>query len=322
MIAIAAPTRRPSVAVAEVRPVVVAAVHSGSQRLDAVIARAWARSVEVAGELVFVTVLTRRAASNEVFTMRMRLARCPWPVRLEVATADCEGLSRRQRAAKVAEVLAAEARRLGAGSIVVGHDCLATTPERGVTGRLVASLPSDIDLCFGLPEVNYSADADADADAEGRDAVTSGRKADVVHLTDDGRRLLAARVARIERHEIPKARARLRRHAESAEVARAYEVLVNDLRGLSYLVQHAPRTADLPDDPHRVELGEQVSLEIEGGGQRRLLVVDPIEVTRGRSCVSATSGLGRAILGGRVGDRTAIPTARGPRLARILSATR
>ena len=316
MIALAAPTRRPRIAAPEDRPVVVAAVHAGSQRLDAVIARARSLSVELGGELVFVTVLTRPAASNEVFTTRMRLARCPWPVRLEVASAECDGMSRMQRATTIADVLVAEASRLGARAIVVGHDWLASTPERGVPGRLVTTLPGHIDLCFGLPDVDYSADGDD------HDAPTPARKADLVHLTDDGRRLLAARVARIERHEIPKARARLRRHAESADVARDYELLVNDLRRLSYLVQHAPRTADLPDDPQRVELGEQVSLEIEGGGQRRLLVVDPVEVTRGRSCVSATSGLGKAILGGRVGDRTAIPTARGPRLARILSATR
>jgi transcription elongation GreA/GreB family factor len=317
MIAIASPAHRPLLAAREEPRIVVAAVHAGSQRLDDIIARARARSLERDGELVFVTVLTRRAASNEVFTMRMRLARCPWPVRLEVASVDCQGLSRVQRAASIAEALIAAGRSLGARSIVVGHDCLASGAERGVAGRLVATLPAEVELCFGPPGISYVNEVD-----ETHRTAPPAARPEVVHLTDDGRRLLAGRVTKIERHEIPKARARLRRHAGLAAAAVGYETLVNDLRMLSDLVLNAPRTAELPDDPDRVELGEQVSLEIEGGGQRHLLVVDPIEVSRGRACVSATSGLGKAILGRRIGDCTAIPTAHGTRLARIVSATR
>jgi transcription elongation GreA/GreB family factor len=296
---------------------VVAAVHSGSRRLDDIIARARAKSLELDRDLVFLTVTTRKAVSNELFTLRMRLARCPWPVNLEVTSIDREGLSRSQREASIADALVDEAERLGAAALVVGHDCLATAPSYGVAGRVAASLPTSIDVCFGQPGI----DLPPEIDRALKPATCPSCSTDV-HLTEDGRRLLTARASKLERHDIPKARARLRRSAGSADAAADYERLVNELRRLSDLVLHAPSTAELPDDPDRVELGEEVDLEIQGGGRRRILVVDPVEVSRGRACVSATSGLGKAVLGQRVGDCTAIPTAHGPRLARILSATR
>jgi transcription elongation GreA/GreB family factor len=317
MIVIGSSTARRDLVALGDRRCVVAAVHSGSRRLDDIIARAHAKTVELDAELVFLTVLTRRAVSNEVFTMRMRLARCPWPIRLEVASIDREGLSRSRREASIAEVIVEESARLGAGALVIGHDSLAANPSHGVAGRVAVMLAPEVDLCFGQPGIDRARDLEP-----ARQLAPTVGTSQSVHLTDDGRRLLAAKVGRIERHDIPRARARLRRNTGSSEAAIEYERLVNDLRRLSNLVCHAARTADLPDDPDRVELGERVSLEIQGGGHRQVLVVDPVEVSRGRACVSATSGVGKAILGRRVGETTAIPTSHGLRVARILSATR
>jgi transcription elongation GreA/GreB family factor len=182
---------------------------------------------------------------------------------------------------------------------------------------VTTGLPPHIDLCFGTPGVAALPDA-----SPFQDEVRDSTDYSAVHLTDQGRQAIAARAIAIDRHGLPHARRRLEAHPGSVTELLDYEHQVNELRRLLHLVEVAPSTSELPDDPDRVDLGEHVELADGRGTRRRVTVVDPVEVTRGRSCIAATSGLGRALLGRRVGEWTTIPTPRGPRQAQILSATR
>jgi transcription elongation GreA/GreB family factor len=296
---------------------VLAAVHPDSHRLDAVIARAAARAAATDTVVVYLTVANSRPIGHHLTRMRARLASAPHPVHLVASWIDGSSVPRRRRPALIAAEIAAAARRLGSSAVVVGHDPATEAPPTGVIGRLVASLPGDVEISLGV-----EAALTGDFDIEAASVQPSRWQLNGVHLTDAGRRQLTNRARRIERKELPAARRRIRAHLSDAAALLTYERLLNDYRALATLIATAPRTAEIPDDPERVELGERVVLASEDGSRRSLVVVADIEATRGRACAAASSGIGRALLGHRVGDWTSVPTPRGPRRAQILAATR
>ncbi|HZV27866.1 MAG TPA: GreA/GreB family elongation factor [Acidothermaceae bacterium] len=295
----------------------LAAVHPDSRRLDAIIARATARAAITQSVVVFLTVANNRPLSKHLPRMWARLATTPHPVRLVATWIDGDSAPRSQRPALIAAEIADAAQRLGAAAVVIGHDPTKEASSASVIGRLAADLTGDIELCLG---------ADAALTTQfplnpSTQHVSRWHLAGV-HLTDPGRRRLAVRARGIERNELPAARRRIRAQAASADALLTYERLLNDYRALTSLIATAPRTAEIPDDPGRVELGEQIELATEDGTRRRLVVVADVEITCARGYAAASSGIGRALLGRRIGDWTLIPTQRGMRRARILTATR
>jgi transcription elongation GreA/GreB family factor len=295
---------------------VLAAVHLDSRYFDDVIARATARALHTNGELIAFSVITRSSIGHALTRLNQRLRRCRVPVQL-IATRVTPDLTSSEQLAAVGSHIINAAAQLGAQAVVLGHAPAATTSKRSVRGVVTTGLSPGIDLCFGTAGMAELADT-----TPFQDGISQASDLSTIHLTDEGRQAIAARAIAIDRRRLPQARRRLQAQPESAQNILDYEHQVNELRRLLHLVETAPSTAELPDDPDRVDLGEHVELALERGTRRRVTVVDPIEVTRGRSCVASTSGLGRALLGRQVGDWTAIPTPRGPRQAQILSATR
>jgi transcription elongation factor GreA len=101
-----------------------------------------------------------------------------------------------------------------------------------------------------------------------------------------------------------------------------YERAADQLRRLSWLVEHAAHAEDLPDDPARVELGETVTVQVDGGAPERFLIVHPVEAPLDDTRISAESPLARALLGRRIGEHVRVAAPSGAYRCRILAAER
>lgn len=291
---------------------VIAAVHPGSNRLAEIAARANARAKADDSSVVYVTICTRRPVGDELARMRRALSRFGIVGDLVMSWANLDGVPRSEHPSVIADELIAAAQRLRASALVVGHDPLAEPSRHSVVARLAGHLRPATDLVFGT-ELGAAPDLAA-TDRE-------FTYADDVYLTDDGRERLSKRRHALERKDLPRLRHRMHQQPTGPAVL-TYESALNDLRVLTALIDHAPSTSDIPDDPQRVELGEHVELAAEHANRRTVTVVADIEAGRGPERVAASSALGRALLGQRVGDWTTIPTSRGPQAAQVLAATR
>jgi transcription elongation GreA/GreB family factor len=307
---------------------VAAAVHARSPHLDIVVARAVERARATGRQVILVTVLTQRPLRSELLRLRLALRRHSPPVHLVAARVDTERLDNRARINAISDELVRATVELGATELVIGHDPQRDQAAGTVADRVAVRLPAQIDLRFAVPQARPAAATASKPD--GRPARPTGTpppppplEAQLPHLTDEGRMQLARRAARIERDSLPNARWRLQQSGGAPSAVIELENQINQLRRLGDLVLGAPSTHTIPDDPRAVELGEQVTVQLaETGRRRRVVVVDPVEAVRGRACVSATSGLGRELLGGRIGDRVTVPTPQGPAEARIVAAVR
>ena len=146
--------------------------------------------------------------------------------------------------------------------------------------------------------------------------------AGTVILTRQGRRLLAERARQLRARVLPELRAALDDRERDGRVDADYGRALDELRRLSWLVRHAARAEDLPDDPQRVELGELVTVRVEGGPPERFLIVHPVEAPLDDLRISADSPLARALLGRRVGERVTVPAPAGTYRCQILAAER
>ena len=127
---------------------VLVAVHPSSRRLDAVIARGVAQARATNSHLVFLTVAENRPVVEHLNRMRARLRAAARPVDLIVTWIDGEA-PRHQRPDLIAAEIVAAATRIGATAVVVGHDPTSEPAMTSVVRRLVATLPSGIELCLG-----------------------------------------------------------------------------------------------------------------------------------------------------------------------------
>jgi transcription elongation GreA/GreB family factor len=295
---------------------VIAAVYPATGHLDQIVTRAVARAAETGGALLFLTVAKNHQVAQIVDRMRARLRGSPHPVHLVATWIDGDQVPHSAHPELIAAAIIHAARRLSPAAVVLGHNPANEAPVAGVLRAVVAGLPHQVEVLLGTPACVGG------TDFAGVASTRRWTQTEEVHLTDCGRRHLAASARHLERRELPAARRRTKRDADSPVALMAYEDLLNDYRTLMSLVANAPRTADLPDDPDLVELGEHVELAANDGTRRRLVVVADIEATRGRACAAASSRLGQALLGHRVGEWTSVPTPRGARPARILAATR
>ena len=78
----------------------------------------------------------------------------------------------------------------------------------------------------------------------------------------------------------------------------------------------------LPDDPEVVELGEAVTIRLDGAPSERYVIVHPSEAAVGTGRAPSHSPLGRALLGRRVGDEVEVPAPGGAYSCVMESATR
>jgi transcription elongation GreA/GreB family factor len=143
-----------------------------------------------------------------------------------------------------------------------------------------------------------------------------------VVLTRQGRRLLAERAHQLRANVLPELRAALDDRERDRRVDADYQRAIDQLRHLSWLVEHAADAEDLPDDPAMVELGETVTVQLDGGAPEQFLIVHPVEAPLNDTRISADSPLARALLGRRIGDEVEVHAPSGAYQCRILAAER
>jgi len=96
-----------------------------------------------------------------------------------------------------------------------------------------------------------------------------------------------------------------------------------ELAYLHSILGQAITTEDLPPErPGVVELGDEVTVEFDGGESERFLLVDPVEAPLDQVRISAESPLARALLGRPVGEQVEVKAPGGRYRCRILATRR
>ena len=143
-----------------------------------------------------------------------------------------------------------------------------------------------------------------------------------IPLTREGRRVLAAKLARLRDEIIPELLTLRENSGHDSQLDNDYQRAVSQLASLCDSLARASAVEATPDDPRVVELGELVTLCLDDGTLACYLLVHPFEAPIGGRRVSADAPLGRALLGRRVGDEIDVQAPRGAYCCRILSSER
>ena len=141
-------------------------------------------------------------------------------------------------------------------------------------------------------------------------------------LTGEGRRMLEPKEERLREQTIPELRKALTDPKRDRQVDADFERAVAKHAQLEYVLRHAKDTADMPDDPEIVEVGEEVSLQSKGKATERYIVVHPFEASLDDRRISWDSPLAQAILGRRIGEEVDVRESGGLTKYRILAAKR
>jgi transcription elongation factor GreA len=143
-----------------------------------------------------------------------------------------------------------------------------------------------------------------------------------VPLTRHARRALEAKVRRLRDRVIPELAALLEEPDHDGRLDEDYYRATRRLAELSELLARAEPVEALPDDPHRVELGEAVTVRLDDGSVERYVIVHPAEITLGDRRVSAAAPLGLALLGRSVGDEVGVDAPGGTYRCTIVATNR
>ena len=127
----------------------------------------------------------------------------------------------------------------------------------------------------------------------------------VTVLTGAGRARLEERLSRAlaDLERLDAAASGLEDPVEARENRASLEDRIVSLRSI---LDSAVSPGEVNDDPSIVELGDEVELAYEDGERQRFVLVHPIEIAADADHVSIESPLGRALLGGQVGEHVAI----------------
>ncbi len=148
-----------------------------------------------------------------------------------------------------------------------------------------------------------------------------------VMLTSQGRRLLSERADVLRVEVLPQLRAALEDPERDGRIDAEFDRAVEQLRRLTWVVDHAAIVEDLVGEPAVVELGTVVTVGVGQGDLERFLIVHPIEAPLDDLRISARSPLAQALLGHRVGEEVRwlpqqAPTAAGSWPSRALPSVR
>lgn len=133
-----------------------------------------------------------------------------------------------------------------------------------------------------------------------------------VMLTREGRRLLRERVRVLRVEVLPQLRAALEDPERDGRVDAEFDRAVEELRRLTWVVDHAAIAGDLVGEPAVVELGTVVTVGVGQGILERFLIVHPIEAPLDDLRISVRSPLAQALLGHRVGEEVDVTAPSGP----------
>ena len=216
----------------------------------------------------------------------------------------------RRQARRLAATVLRVAAQVGAEVVAVGRRRGRAASGTSVAARIASGAPLHVHVSVVSTTQPASVDQRAVDDAG------------AVVLTRQGRRLLAERARQLRARVLPELRAALDDRERDGHVEADHQRAVEELRRLSWLVEHAAHAEDLPDDPALVELGETVTVQVGGGAPERFLIVHPVEAALDEERISADSPLARALLGRSIGDEVEVAAPAGAYRCRILAAER
>ena len=131
--------------------------------------------------------------------------------------------------------------------------------------------------------------------------MTSAPFSDRPYITEDGRRLLEARIRDRER-SLEELRAAVEEPGRSTDAVESYQRAAQEVDELRSLLDAAGAGEEAPDDPTVVELGDAVTIGFDDGGEETYIVVHAAEAAVEDQRISVDSPLGHALLGRHVGD--------------------
>jgi transcription elongation factor GreA len=152
-----------------------------------------------------------------------------------------------------------------------------------------------------------------------RSAMLDLESAAQVMLTREGRRLLGERVRVLRAEVLPQLRAALEDPERDGRVEAEFERAVEELRRLTWAVDHAASAEDLVGEPAVVKLGTVVTVRVGQGVLERFLIVHPVEAPLDDLRISARSPLAQALLGHQVGQEVDVAAPAGPYRCRIVA---
>jgi transcription elongation factor GreA len=142
-----------------------------------------------------------------------------------------------------------------------------------------------------------------------------------VALTVEGRRLLEERFRRLGA-TVEELRRVLDDPERSAESVEAHQRATQELDRLRAVLRDARSVEQVPDDPHTVELGDAVTIQLASGETETYIVVHAAEAPVEDRRISVESPLGAALIGCHVGDQVEVRVPAGSYSCTILSAQR
>jgi transcription elongation factor GreA len=140
-----------------------------------------------------------------------------------------------------------------------------------------------------------------------------------VMLTREGRRLLSERVRVLRVEVLPRLCAALEDPERDGRVDAEFDRAVEELRRLTWVVDHAAIAEDVVGEPAVVELGTVVTIGVGQGVLERFLIVHPIEAPLDDLRISVRSPLAQALLGHQVGEEVDVAAPSGPYRCRIVA---
>ena len=154
----------------------------------------------------------------------------------------------------------------------------------------------------------------------GTDRIRSGISEGPV-LTEEGRRLLEARVHRLREEILPELADAMQDSEDDGREANEYGRALGELHRLIVILGQARVLEGLPGArhvPRRVQLGDEVELRFPEGAVERLRIVHPVEAPLDDHRISAESPLGVAVLGRRPGEEVLVGAPGAPYRCRLL----
>jgi transcription elongation factor GreA len=144
-------------------------------------------------------------------------------------------------------------------------------------------------------------------------------RAEQVMLTREGRRLLGERVRVLRVEVVPQLRAALEDPERDGRIDAEFERAVEELRRLTWAVDHAASVEEQGGQPGVVEPGTVVTVRVEQGVLERFLIVHPIEAPLDDLRISVRSPLAQALLGHQAGEEVEVAAPAGPYRCQIVA---
>lgn len=136
------------------------------------------------------------------------------------------------------------------------------------------------------------------------------------HMTEDKFNELKAKLERLKKVSQPRAAAEVKRLAEMGDFSEnaAYGIAKGRLRGINQRImdmeEHLKQAIIIKPNPKTglVELGSRVTVEVNGK-QKTFLILGSSETDPFSDVISRNSPVGRALLGGEIGEIKRVVTA-------------